>query len=258
MNTAAPARWSYDSIAEVYATDMGQSMRFDDVGWYRRLALARGGRVLELGCGTGRILLPLAAAGVDLVGLDRSLPMLRRLRRDARAFGLPVPLLLQGDLARPGLRGRFDLLLAPYSLVTYVTDDAVLATSLGELRGLAAPDGRLLIDVFVPRDVTPFDDFRRDYRRPHDDGFLVRDKRIACLDDGCNRIERRYRLTDAADRLREEWTTIEVIRPRAEARLIELAATSGWSLDSRCYDYGAAVDPATAQFVSLLFRQDAA
>lgn len=253
MSSTVPGRWSYDSIAEVYATDMGQSMRFDDIGWYRRLAMATGGRVLELGCGTGRILLPLAAAGIDVVGLDRSLPMLRRLRRDARAFGLPAPLLLQGDLARTGLRGRFDLILAPYSLVTYLTDDAVLAAALADLRRLATPRGILLVDVFVPRDVTPFDDFRRDYRRPHDDGFLVRDKRIACLADGCNRIERRYRLTDADDRLREEWTTVEVIRPRDEARLVALAASAGWTLESRCYDYGAAVEAAAAQFVSLRF-----
>ncbi len=257
MNDATHGRWSYDSIAEVYATDMGQSMRFDDVGWYRRLALATGGRVLELGCGTGRILLPLAAAGVDVVGFDRSLPMLRRLRRDARAFGLAPPLLLQGDLAHPGIGGRFALILAPYSLVTYLTGDAALRSALASLRDAAAPEGRLVVDVFVPRDVAPFDDFRRDYRRPHDDGYLVRDKRIACLADGCNRIERRYRLTDADDRLREEWSTVEVIRPRGEGRLVELAEAAGWRPEARCYDYGAEVAPENAQFVSLTFARAA-
>ena len=50
---------SYNKIAAVYSTDMGQSMAFDDVGYYRRLCSERGGHTLELGCGTGRILLPL-------------------------------------------------------------------------------------------------------------------------------------------------------------------------------------------------------
>ncbi|TLY48982.1 MAG: class I SAM-dependent methyltransferase, partial [Gammaproteobacteria bacterium] len=76
--------WSYDAIAEIYETDMGQSMPFDDVAFYRSLCLAEGGRVLELGCGTGRILIELMRAGIDAVGADRSLPMLARLHRDAQ------------------------------------------------------------------------------------------------------------------------------------------------------------------------------
>jgi hypothetical protein len=82
------AEHSYDRIADVYATDMGASMRFDDIGYYRDLCRRVGGKVLELGCGTGRILLPLLAAGVDIEGLDRSAPMLARLHADAAARGL--------------------------------------------------------------------------------------------------------------------------------------------------------------------------
>jgi SAM-dependent methyltransferase len=246
MNT-----WSYDSIAEVYATDMGQSMAFDDIGWYRQQALAAHGRVLELGCGSGRILLPLAAAGIDMVGLDRSLPMLRQLRADARAAGIAPPPVVQGDLSSLPLRGNFALILAPYSLVTYVTDDAVLVATFRQLHALTDDHGRLVVDVFVPRDVAPFDDFRRDYRRPHGAGVLEREKRIACLTDGCNRIERRYRLRDGDDALLREWTTVEVIRPRTEARLVELAAQADWRLAGTSYDYDTRDGAASAQFVSL-------
>src|SRR4030095_7404926 len=72
--------WPYDLIAQVYATDMGRSMPFDDVGFYRGLCRGARGRVLELGCGTGRILLDLIASGVDAIGVDRSLPMLKQMR----------------------------------------------------------------------------------------------------------------------------------------------------------------------------------
>ena len=79
------SRESYDRIAAVYATDMGQSMAFDDIGYYRALCQQRGGRTLELGCGTGRILLPLLASGIDIAGIDQSPGMLGQLQQDAKA-----------------------------------------------------------------------------------------------------------------------------------------------------------------------------
>src|SRR5688572_33255898 len=75
------SRESYDQIASVYATDMGQSMAYDDVGYYLQLCKTRGGRCLELGCGTGRILLPLLKGGVDIHGIDQSPGMLEELQR---------------------------------------------------------------------------------------------------------------------------------------------------------------------------------
>ncbi len=48
--------FSYDQIAEVYATDMGSNMPFDDIGYYLARCREEGGPALELGCGSGRIL----------------------------------------------------------------------------------------------------------------------------------------------------------------------------------------------------------
>ena len=246
--------WSYDAIAEVYATDMGASMPFDDVGFYRALCRRQGGAVLELGCGTGRVLLPLLAAGLDAVGVDRSLPMLQRLRRDAAARGLAAPRVAQMDLRALALRGHFATVLAPYSLVTYLTEPRDLAHFLATARALLAPDGGVLVlDAFIPRDVTAFDDFRLDYRRAHGEGTLERHKRIALHDDGCNTIERRYRVHDADATLREEFTTRETIRPYRAATLRETAAAAGFTCRSEVLDYGATADPATARFVSLEF-----
>lgn len=244
--------WSYDLLAEVYATDMGQNMPFDDAGFYRRLCLARGGRVLELGCGTGRILLELLAAGVDAAGVDRSLPMLRRLRRDAAARGLPAPV-AQMDLRAPGLAGGFGVVLAPYSLVTYLVEPAELDAFLAAARELLAPAGLLLLDAFVPRDVAAFDDFRLDYRRPHGGGTLERHKRIACHADGSHRIERRYRLLDAARHLIEEFTTAERIRPMDAGFLRARAAAHGLRLREQWHDYGSAAGTDAPRFYSASF-----
>jgi SAM-dependent methyltransferase len=245
--------WSYDAIAEVYATDMGASMPFDDVGFYIALCQRRGGTALELGCGTGRILLPLLAAGIDAFGVDRSLPMLVRLQRDAAARGLSAARVAQMDLRTLALHGAFATVLAPYSLVTYLTQPHDLAQFLAAARGLLAPDGVLVLDAFVPRDVTAFDDFRLDYRRAHDGGTLERHKRIALRGDGCNTIERRYRVYDAGAVLREEFTTCETIRPYRAETLRAAAAAAKLSCREETLDYGASPHPADARFATLQF-----
>ena len=237
--------WSYDSIAEVYATDMGASMAFDDVGFYRDVCARQSGSALELGCGTGRILLPLLASGIDVAGADRSLPMLAQLRRDAAARALPVPRVAQMDLRALALRGSFATILAPYSLITYLTEPADVDAFLAAARGLLEPTGILVLDAFVPKDVAPFDDFRLDYRRPHRDGFLERHKRIACLPDGTNRIERRYRLAE------REWTTVERIRPYTAAALEQALARNGLAVREIVHDYRAATGE-PPQFATLL------
>ena len=245
--------WSYDAIADIYATDMGQSMPFDDVACYAQLARRFPGPVLELGCGTGRILLTLLAQGSDAIGIDRSLPMLQRLRRDAKQCGLDPPRLAQMDVRALALGGRFALILAPYSLVTYLTETAELDALVIAARSLLAPGGALLLDAFVPRDVTPFDEFRLDYRRAHGDGYLERAKRIACLPDGCNRIERRYRVLDARDVVSQEFVTTDCIRPYAPADLQQIAERHGLTLAEQIWDYGANDDADSALFYTCAF-----
>ena len=244
--------WSYDAIAAVYATDMGQSMPFDDVGYYRGVCLRQDGPALEFGCGTGRILLELLAAGVDAVGVDRSLPMLQQLQSDAAARGMAPPRVAQMDLRALGLRGEFASVLAPYSLVTYLTAAEDLDAFLRGARELLAPRGVLVLDAFVPRDVAAFDDFRLDYRRPHGDGTLERHKRIATAG-GVNTIERRYRLLDASNELLDEFTTRESIRPYTAAALRTAAERAGLALQREVLDYGTGPAPGTERFATLEF-----
>ncbi|MEP6938203.1 MAG: methyltransferase domain-containing protein [Rudaea sp.] len=259
---SASSAWSYDAIAEVYATDMGQSMPFDDVGWYRALCLLERGAspdcaVLELGCGTGRILIDLLRAGVDACGADRSLPMLKRLRGDAIAHGL-VPRVVQMDIARPafaGLRAPFDVILLPYSLITYLREPAAAADAVAAIAALLCAGGCLALDAFVPQPVTSFADFRLDYQRPHASGTLERHKRITAHADGSNRIERRYRVFDTGGSVREEFSTDETIRPYHAEDLVRFGAAAGLHREALSWDYGQRVDAEGARFATVVLRR---
>lgn len=239
--------WSYDRIADFYAADMGRSMAFDDVGWFRRQCHRHRGPVLELGCGTGRVMLPLLADGIDIIGIDRSLPMLQRLRAEAQSLGL-APRLAQMDLQALALDATFALVLAPYSLVTYLPGKDDLNQWAASVLPLLADGGALVLDAFVPRAVRAGADFQPDYVRPFGDGTLERAKRVQALADGRNRIERRYRVIDASGGVREEFTTVDCIRPRAPAELAEALQRAGLRIEEAAWDYGSGGTADSAQF----------
>src|SRR5450432_3797301 len=80
--TAKREGWQgWDEYAPFYDWENAQTLGRRDVAFWRGVASAAHGPVLELGCGTGRVSLPLARAGVNLVGIDRSAPMLDRARK---------------------------------------------------------------------------------------------------------------------------------------------------------------------------------
>jgi len=127
-----------------------------DVAFYVEEAKAARGPVLELGCGTGRILLPIARAGSTIVGLDSSRHMLERCREKLGAEPAAVQrrvTLHQGDLHDFDLGGgaTFTLIIAPFRVFQHLTTiDAQLRVLANVARHLA-PAGRLVFDVFNPR-----------------------------------------------------------------------------------------------------------
>ena len=118
--------------------------------------LAAGGRVLELGIGSGRIALPLARAGVDVWGIDASAAMVERLR--AKPGGEHVPVAI-GDMASVdeeitalpgGASARFAVVFAAFNtFLNLTTRDAQLACLRGCARRLEA-GGCVAIEAFVP------------------------------------------------------------------------------------------------------------
>src|SRR5690606_39167723 len=102
-------------VAEAYDDEVDQLRAAADVPFYidlAREAAAAGHPVLELGCGTGRVTIPVARAGVEVVGLDNAPAMLDVARR--KAGGAPIPRWVLGDMADFRLEERFGLVLIPF------------------------------------------------------------------------------------------------------------------------------------------------
>src|SRR5512132_2496628 len=131
----------WDAYAEFYDWENAQTMARRDVPFWRRLALAADGPVLELGCGTGRVTLPLARAGVDLVGIDLSAPMLARARgRVARLRVSQRPALVRGDIRRlPFPERQFGLVAAPYGILQSLLSERDLTATLRSVARVLAP-----------------------------------------------------------------------------------------------------------------------
>jgi len=125
-----------------------------DVAFFVDEAARSGGPVLELGCGTGRVLIPTARAGVDIVGLDGSPAMLSRCRQILAAEPPPVQnrvlALIEGDMRQFQLGRRFPLVTIPFRpFLHLLTVDDQLAC-LTAVRDHLEENGRLILDIFNP------------------------------------------------------------------------------------------------------------
>jgi SAM-dependent methyltransferase len=149
----------WDAYAPFYDWENARTLGRRDVPFWRRLANEATGPVLELGCGTGRVLLPVARAGVTVVGVDRSAPMLDRARRRlGRARGVRAAL-VRADIRDLPFGERFALVIAPYGILQSMTRDEDLQRTLNAAARVTRPGGRLGLDL-VP-DLTRWKEYRR-------------------------------------------------------------------------------------------------
>jgi SAM-dependent methyltransferase len=112
--------------------------------------LARGGRVLELGVGTGRVAVPLAARGLEVHGIEASEPMLERLRAQPGGDGVTA---VRGDLADVGVDGPYALVYAVFNTFFELYTEADQLRCLRNVAARLADDGRLVLELFVPEPV---------------------------------------------------------------------------------------------------------
>jgi len=114
--------------------------------FYLEEARRSGGRVLELGCGSGRLTIPIAQAGVDIVGLDLSKPMLERARAKASDTGVKVEF-IEADMRSFELPDKFAAILIPGNSLLHLVSIDDLKQCLMCVRRHLAPRGRLIFDV---------------------------------------------------------------------------------------------------------------
>ena len=140
---------SYDAIAELY--DPWSRSVTEDVAFYVAEARKAGGTIVELGVGTGRIAVPVASAGVPVIGVDSSEGMLEVCRRRAEAAGVARLLdLRQGDLRDPPVTERVRLVTSPFRALLHAENDADRRAALAAAHRLLVPGGRFVFDVFAP------------------------------------------------------------------------------------------------------------
>lgn len=134
----------YDTVYEDY---------IEDISFYVVEAERAHGPCLELGCGTGRILLPVAAAGVDITGIDLSAPMIARARRHVAAQSEEIRArvqLLQDDMRTFTLPTRFALITVPFRAFLHLMNVEDQIAALENIHRHLLPGGRLALNFFDP------------------------------------------------------------------------------------------------------------
>jgi SAM-dependent methyltransferase len=124
-----------------------------DVQFYVEEARQCGSPVLEIGCGTGRILLPIVQAGSSIVGLDRSSTMLGILRRKLAKLEPETQQrveLVEEDMRSFSLGRQFDLITIPYRAFLHLLTSKAQRQALSCIREHLTDTGRLIFNIFDP------------------------------------------------------------------------------------------------------------
>jgi SAM-dependent methyltransferase len=122
-----------------------------DIEFFRAAARRTGGPILDVGCGTGRVSMPMAADGWEVVGLDRSAPMLAL--ADSRRAGQPNEVagrltFVEADLTDFDLGRTFALIVVPFRLFRFLLTPETQRSGLAALRRHLAPGGEVVLDLF--------------------------------------------------------------------------------------------------------------
>lgn len=146
MNDDYPSLYSdarrYDLVEGAFAAG-------DFLDFYKRQIARYGQPVLELACGSGRLTIPLAEAGVEIMGLDISEEMLNLAALKASERGIKIPL-VQGDIRRFNLNKEFKFIFIPAQSLTHLHRREEVEDFFSGVRRHLAEDGRFLIELFNP------------------------------------------------------------------------------------------------------------
>jgi SAM-dependent methyltransferase len=142
----------YASIAELYDYIVPYQNRAD-VSFFVEAAIQAEGPVLEVGCGTGRVLIPTARAGVEITGLDLSPHMLavcrKRLKAEPKEVRSRVRL-MKGDMRHFALEQKFKLVTLPFRPFQHLTTVEDQIACLDCIRQHLKKGGKIILDIFNP------------------------------------------------------------------------------------------------------------
>lgn len=211
----------YDPIARIY--DPWSRSVTEDIGFYVDHALAAGGPVVELAVGTGRIAVPIAQAGLPVIGVDASPGMLEVARETAAAAGVGHLVDLRvGDLAEPPVPERVPLVICPFRTLLHMQGEEEKQRALRAARELLEPNGAFVFDVFAPSE--------EDIRETHG-LWLEREpgiEELAVWDQSSRTLSLTVRAEDAEATFQLHWLSVgEWLRLLDEAGFA-VEALYGW------------------------------
>ena len=139
----------YDPIARIY--DPWSRSVTEDIGFYVERAVASGGPVVELAVGTGRIAVPIAEAGIEVIGVDSSPGMLAVARETAVTAGVEDRVDLRvGDLTQPPVEETVPLVICPFRTLLHMRSEAEKLEALHAAHSVLEAGGSFVFDVFRP------------------------------------------------------------------------------------------------------------
>jgi SAM-dependent methyltransferase len=141
-------------IADIYLDGRHYDQLFangsEDLPFWISQANQYGDPILELACGTGRITVTLAQAGFNVIGIDNAEGMLREARRKSAEAGVEIEW-VKADMRNFNLDKAFSLIILPANTLCHLLDLGDFEACLSNVRKHLAPNGRFVIDVFVPK-----------------------------------------------------------------------------------------------------------
>ena len=143
----------YDLSSNYFDADYTARNYNHDIPFYVEMARESGGPVLEMGCGTGRVLLPIARTGIEIHGIDISQGMLDHLLdtlRLERPFVQQCVTLQRGDIQDVEVNRKFSLVTAPFRIAQHLLTREVQCRWLQNVARHLASNGLLTFDVFQP------------------------------------------------------------------------------------------------------------
>lgn len=227
----------YANVARYY--DAENTDKNDDIPFYLELAQEVEGPLLDVGCGTGRVMFPLARAGYDVYGIDNEPAMLDR----ARGLLSQEPALkdklhfVLGDAKTAKMPVKFGLTLVPYNGLMHFLDQESQIAVLENLRGWTRDDGMLVLDLPNAGDVYATEDsdgliFERTFLEP-ETGHLVMQQSVSSLD----RTMQTLQVTWIYDEITADGSLKRTFAPLklyyyfySEIRL--LLALTGWEIET--------------------------
>jgi ubiquinone/menaquinone biosynthesis C-methylase UbiE len=151
----------WDEYAPFYDWENARTLGRRDIPFWRQFARGASGHALELGSGTGRITLPLGRAGVRIVGIDRSAPMLARARQRFARAGLSRRIrLVRGDIRHlPFPVSTFATVLAPYGVLQSLLRERDLVATLDAVHRVLRRGGTFGVDLVA--DLPAWEEYRK-------------------------------------------------------------------------------------------------